>query len=211
VLTESGTFRPPACANQERAAVFTKGSIMHVHINHMFCTNSNWGGDFWTRYMVSLDTLKKVDQTDCQNLLMEKEAFDEDRWQSMQGFFAEQGYSPERIEQHKAFYNKKYKVLKPEVLEWLANNVPNVKDAKQPQGWCVGSDTYQMSGSTDVAIWFARRKDALNFIRTFSVHKKPTTYFDYFKEIRKELNFKKNVLAIVDDYSDTVEASIYDK
>ena len=60
---------------------------MHVHINHMFCTNSNWGGDYWSRYMVELDTLRKVEQEDCKNLLIEKEAFDEERWNHSKDFF----------------------------------------------------------------------------------------------------------------------------
>lgn len=185
---------------------------MHVHMNHMFCTDSNWGGDFWTRYLVSLDTLRLVEQEDCKNLLIEKEAFDEERWAFDEKFFKERGYTAEQLEEHKKFCIKKFKVFKPEVLQWLEANVKdNAQNKEQPKGWCVGSDAYQMRDGHSVSIWFYRRKDAMNFIRTFSVHKKPTTYFDYFKEIRKELNFKKNVLAIVDDYSDEIEKSIYDR
>lgn len=183
---------------------------MHVHINHMFCTNSNWGGDYWSRYMVELDTLRKVEQEDCKNLLIEKEAFDEERWNHSKDFFEKRGYTPEQLELQKGFYQKHYKVFKPEVIEWLAANVADIKDKDQTKGWCVGSDAYQMRDGHSVAIWFYRRKDAMNFIRTFSIHKKPTTYFDYFKEICKELNLKKNVLAKVDDYSDEIEKSIYD-
>lgn len=178
----------------------------------MFCTDSNWGGDFWTRYMVCLDTLKKVDVEDCKNLLETKEGFDEERWQIYCSMTEEKNWSKEELESRREWCKKEFKVLKPEVIEWLKDNVAdNLKDKDQPKGWCIGSDAYQMRDGHSVNIWFYRRKDALNFIRTFSVHKKPTTYFDYFKEIRKELNLKKNVLAVVDDYSDEIEASIYDR
>jgi hypothetical protein len=170
----------------------------------MFCTDSNWGGDYWSRYMVSIDSFKKVDQQDCANLLIEREGQDEERWAMYQQMAQEKNWTAEELASRKEWCVKEFKTLKPEVIEWLNKNVADIR-GENPKGWCVGSHAYQMRDGHSVNIWFARRKDAFNFIRTFSIYKKPTTYFDYFKEIRRELNLKKNILAVVDEFSDEIE------
>ena len=66
--------------------------------------------------------------------------------------------------------------LKPEVIEWLNENVAPSTDAAradQPQGWACGNDVYCSHATHDIAIWFLRRADAMKFIKTFSQHKKP--------------------------------------
>jgi hypothetical protein len=81
--------------------------------------------------------------------------------------------------------------LKQEVIDWLNENVaddPKPYDDQVANGWCMGNDSYRGKGSLmDVSLFFYRRRDALAFVKRWSVHKKCTTYFDYFKEIRKEL------------------------
>jgi len=80
--------------------------------------------------------------------------------------------------------------LKPEVIDWLNENV---NDDPKPynqcaKGWCMGNDGYRASDShSNLCLFFYRRSDAMAFVKQWSVHKKPTTYLNYFKDIRKEL------------------------
>ena len=78
--------------------------------------------------------------------------------------------------------------LKKEVVDWLNENIKdNLKDKDQPQGWCVGNDSYRSTSHCQLNLWFYRRGDAMKFIKVWSSHQKPTTYLDYFKDIYKEL------------------------
>lgn len=83
------------------------------------------------------------------------------------------------------------------IINWLNKNI---KDFKNEKGFCFGNDLYNSYTSIHFNIWFKRKKDALKFIETWSVHKKPTTYFDYFREVRKELNLETNILQKVDQF-----------
>jgi hypothetical protein len=75
-----------------------------------------------------------------------------------------------------------------EVLAWLEANVANVKDADQPQGWCMGNRDYRYGGAVgELTFWFRRRRDAMAFIRRWSEHGKPTSYLNYFKDDYREL------------------------
>lgn len=87
-------------------------------------------------------------------------------------------------------------------MKWLKANVEDTKENgyKGHKGWAVGTDAYNKNVSDGFTIWFYRRKDALNFIKTWSVHKKPTSYFDYFKDIRKELDFNSMTLKNVKEF-----------
>lgn len=76
--------------------------------------------------------------------------------------------------------------LKPHVIEWLEKNVKNRTDKCHTQGFCFGNDDYN-SESIEFNIFFHRKNDALNFIKTFSIHKKPSFIFDYFDEKRMAL------------------------
>lgn len=187
---------------------------MHVHINHMFCNESNWGGKtFWSRYMVTLDTFKKVDQEDMRNLLEEKTGFNNKEWESLQRIKEEMGWSEEdMLRQRRRCENTKYRVFNHEVMKWLEDNVADVRNPEQDnKGWCVGSEDYHMGDKKDICIWFCRRKDAMAFIKAFSSHRRPTTYFDYFKGKRRELDLTRKVLVEVDQYSKEIQASIYDR
>ena len=77
---------------------------------------------------------------------------------------------------------------RPEVMAWLHENVADVRDADQPQGWCIGNHAYRSRGGAgELTFWFRRRRDAMAFIRRWSVHGKPTTYLNYFKDDYREL------------------------
>lgn len=178
---------------------------MHIHINHCFCTDPCWGGEpYWSRYMVSVEKVvdyrhKKVnaldsdEEEDWNDILEFKDVWDQTEYENSKKLFSEiikegEKNRTERIERHAEFDGMLRNVphLKQEVIDWLNLNVKdNQKD--QSKGWCMGTDTYNGSDKLSFTLWFYRRRDALKFIREWSSHTKPTTYFDYFKDIYKEL------------------------
>ena len=175
----------------------------------MYCSRSNWDSNaFCTSYMISIDKFDgrsefpsyKVEDEDWKTLLEFKDNFwCQDVYDEHMARFASDAYkskerksTPEQNERFAKFDATKYGVpfLNQEVIDWLNENVMDAaKPYEQPaNGWCMGDDSYRASGSSmDFALFFHRRKDAMAFVKRWSVHKKCTTYFDYFKEIRKEL------------------------
>jgi hypothetical protein len=142
---------------------------MHVHVNYCFCTDSIWGGDFVSNFMVCIpkylpsdDALKGKKHEDWKRLVDE---------------------IPRAT--RKMFESLVTNRLKPEVLNWLKENI---RDNGKEKGFAIGSDEYNSHGSMDFSIWFYRRSDAMKFIKQWSACKKPTTYFDYFRGIRKQYN-----------------------
>jgi hypothetical protein len=169
---------------------------MHIHINHNFCTDSNWGGVYWADYMVSIpraiegSPYSKPDQD--WRLLKKVKMLDQKNYDNLK---KRNKYSEEDL-QDLCMSNTLR--LDPKVFEWLENNVADVKKEK---GFCVGTDNYNFNDLISFTIFFVRKSDALRFIKIWSQHKKPTTYFDYFKEIRKQLNLKTNKLETVDEFT----------
>lgn len=177
---------------------------MHVHINHMFCTDSNWGGNYDSRYMVSI---KKqlgygidAPQEEDWNLLEEFECLDQSRYDHLRASDKFQDRTDEELRQMCMGESKR---LRPEVMQWLLDNVQETQSNSRrgDPGFCVGSDSYNCRDFMSFNIFFYRRSDALKFIKQWSSHKKPTTYFDYFKGIRKELNLKTKRLAVVEEFT----------
>lgn len=85
-----------------------------------------------------------------------------------------------------------FKKLKPEVFKWLEENVKNQNKLK---GWCCGNDEYNQ-GYGDFSLFFYRRKDAINFIKTWSIYKKPTQTYNQNTYVHKILCLKTNKLKI---------------
>ena len=177
---------------------------MHLHINHVFCLDSIWGGMYDCRYLVDF---KKVlagnsyydePNPDWTNLVERKPFFDEKEYEQFRN-------NPKLKhidkEVHKTMCQKQTVVLKPEVLAWLKENIKERKDKGSPQGWCIGTDAYNSINSLSLSIFFHRKRDALAFIKKWSIHSKPTTYFDYFKNVRKELNLKTKKLELVSEFT----------
>lgn len=50
----------------------------------------------------------------------------------------------------------------------------------------------------DLHLFFERQNDGMAFIRHWSHHKNPVSYLQYFKDIRKELDFKTGKLKRVE-------------
>ena len=142
--------------------------------NHCWCSDSNWGGIYHCRHVVDVPRNLKGEcyhdgpHIDWIDMTTTKE-YDVDDF----------GYE----------ITKQLAILKPEVIEWLNENVKDRKDSDCVKGWAYGSDEYRShDSSVSMSIFFHRRNDAMKFIKTFSVFRKPIHYLNYFKDDRKELN-----------------------
>jgi hypothetical protein len=175
---------------------------MHVHINHCFCTKSNWnGGMYHCRYMVVIQRTLSYDVAAKEEkdwaLLEKHRLFDPVRYDDLKELYEPKNLDTSRLKDISYTTTKR---LKPTVFSWLVENVKdNARD--EGKGFCVGTDEYNKDCCDSFTIFFYRRSDALNFITRWSVYKTPTTYFDYFREIRKEIDFKTMKLKLVDDFT----------
>jgi hypothetical protein len=180
---------------------------MHVYTNHCWCSDSNWGGSYDCRIILSIHRIGRgkgyydTPEEDWTNLTEEFEGFDHLEFEAFKKACPDTDVEQLRRMCVKPFARR----LKPEVLQWLHDNVPDKKghvDKENPKGWCVGSEGYMARDSLKVSIFFYRRSDALNFIRTWSKYKKPVSYFNYFKDTRQELDLETNKLRYVEEFSD---------
>ena len=155
---------------------------MNVLINHCWCFDSNWGGNYDCRVIVSINrilegkTYYDIPSEDWTNLL-EEHVFNPE---------------PERM-----FGERIVPRLKPEIIQWLSKNVKDRKCAGYKQGWCIGTDMYNSKDCLSFLIFFERQRDAMKFIRRWSSFKNPVHYLNYFKNIKKELNPLTNKLEVV--------------
>lgn len=166
--------------------------------NHCWCRSSHWDNkNFDCQIIVSLSSYEEGYEEDWENLTHEVEVFSQaalDEHIKMAQWMIKK-YSDEYDESYliKAKANKKagcvkIHVFKPHVLTWLEENVPDMKGEK---AWCVGSNDYNITGSSSgIAVFMQRRKDAMLFIKTFSKWKKPINYCQYFSDVRKVLDLK---------------------
>ena len=167
---------------------------MHLHINHMYCTRPCWGGEaYLCRYLVAINRIGKdksyydTPEEDWTNLTEGGWFFNEEEYERYSEFESLKDLSEEEL---KKWAMKPYPHLKPEVIDWLNENIKDRRDKEHPKGWCIGDASYLSTNSLSISIFFERKKDAMAFIERWSVYKKPFTYFDYFREISKELDVK---------------------
>lgn len=137
-----------------------------------FCTRNIWDGGIY-----DCGNLVVIDGEDFELLLDKKSLYPDDKWNSW----------------------RLYCELKPEVFQWL---VDNVKDNKTLKGWCCGNKDYNSNCSNEgFSLFFYRRRDAQNFIRTWSIYKKPTETYNQNTYVRKVLNKETNTLKKVEKNS----------
>ena len=140
---------------------------MNVLINRCWCSDSNWGGVYDCRLWLTIDYVKPGlgyhdgPSLDWVNLL--------------------DTVNPDTIDEVVR--------LKPEVIKWLTENVKDRTGHEHKQGWCVGTDEYNSNAGVSFSVFFHRRNDAMKFIERWSEYKKPLSYFNYFKDIRREFDF----------------------
>lgn len=164
--------------------------------NHCWCSSSHWDNKHYDcQIIVSLKSYGEGYKEDWSNLIIEKDYIDHESASYYVNEFKERtkyskkGFSKEFYDDlYNEFGKKKISVLKPEVMQWLEDNVPDFKNEK---GWCIGSDEYISNDSaSSFSIFFQRRKDALAFIKRWSKWKKPIHYCQYFTDVRKKLNLE---------------------
>lgn len=152
---------------------------MDYYANHYFCTDSNWGGEYEAKHIVSINKFYNYDggkiEDDWSNIYY-KQIFDSEDFN-------------EDFNEASEKRTTTTKVLKPEVVDWLNENVSDRND-EQPKGWGMGTDIYNSKECCSFNIFFHRQYDALKFIKEFSSYKKPLDYFNSFTEKRKKLNLK---------------------
>ncbi|MDB4311806.1 hypothetical protein N9937_00085 [bacterium] len=157
--------------------------------NHCWCSSSHWDGKHYDcRHIVSLNSYQEGYEDDW-NALIDPEAesfFDEESFNITFDIYKERGYPPSK----KSYYMRGVLNLKPEVLDWLEENVEDRTGEECNKGWCVGSTEYRSSPSTSLSVFFHRKKDAMKFIKTFSKWKKPIHYCQYFTDVRKRLDLE---------------------
>ena len=148
--------------------------------NHCWCSDSNWGGHYDCKIIVSLNSYKDGYKEDWDRLIITKEYLDEKSYQ-----FIKKAIPVETEEDLISRSMIQVNALKPEVLGWLETNVLDFEGIK---GWCVGSDSYTNDACLSYSVFFQRRKDAMKFIKTWGIWKKTLHYCQYFTDVRKRLN-----------------------
>lgn len=161
---------------------------------YYFCTRSNWDGqNYSARNLVSIEKYdEEYGDEDFKNLIAKKKIFDEESFK-----YWEDKYNGDsaKLELHKQLSYKECFFLKPEVVKWLNETVFDDKKTGE-KGWCVGNDEYNSGGGMSFSLWFYRRKDALKFIKEWSVYKKPTETYNQDSYIKKTLDLKTNKLTV---------------
>ena len=174
---------------------------MIYHTNHCWCSksiweNENFDGEVMVSISENIDTdsidkyRTKIKDPDFEKLTIKKEFENKEETKRLQKFFDEN--YPEKEKKVETIY-KTTVTLKPEVIEWLNQNIKDIKGTtvdtplNERKGWAIGNDEYNSNQHWEINIFFARQLDALKFIRQFSIFKDPTLYFDYFREDRREL------------------------
>jgi hypothetical protein len=179
---------------------------MNYYSNHLGCAFSNWGGDYSCRHMVTIEMVTKGKRgwdphsQDWINLITEKEFFDEKDYV----FYKSRSPDYDDYDDYdlKRMATKTGPALKKEVLQWLEENIKDRTGEDNDKGWCIGDDRLNERVLVSFSIFFHRKSDAFAFIKKWSIHKKPLTYFDYFKDVKQELNIKTNKLEEVEQWSE---------
>lgn len=179
---------------------------MKLLINHVWCNESNWNETMYSsRYALTIERVGKgksyydEPENDWTNLVEEDVPF-----------FSQTAYDQWKDKypepEARRYAQKETNLLKQEVIDWLNSNVADRplergQVGESVKGWCMGSDSYRERESIQITLWFHREGDAKAFVKHWSSYKDFTVYFNYFKDIRKELNPNTNKLEIVEQFS----------
>lgn len=145
---------------------------MKLYSGAGFCRRSNWEGkNYSSNYSVAIEMFdtSELEETPCNDYknLIEQVRFKKD-------------YPV--IDTHYPHLDKVIDTIKPELIQWLNENVEDRKDQKKwmdtdryeiNKGWAIRKVDEKSHDNEETLIFFYRKRDALNFINTFSEHKKP--------------------------------------
>ena len=155
--------------------------------NHCWCSESNWDkANYDCRHIVSLNSYEDGYKEDWKNLIDQKAEhfFDENEYEIFKKHADDNGR-----QLSKDRFIKPAKSLNRDALDWLASNVQDRTGYDCNKGWCIGSTRYRGTDSCcSLSVFFHRKRDAMNFIKTFSKWKKPINYCQYFSDVRKKLD-----------------------
>ena len=153
---------------------------MNYLMNHCFCRDSIWGGQYNCRVIVSIEMIAK-----------DKTYYDphESDWINL---IEEVPYDNGKEIPFKKYSTRR---LKPEVVQWLNDNVKDrtllkwqIEKGEHKQGWAIGTDEYNSGDGLSFTVFFESSRDAMKFIKRWSSYKNAVDYLNYFKDIRRELN-----------------------
>jgi hypothetical protein len=88
--------------------------------------------------------------------------------------------------------------LKPEVYQWLEENIPNRNKVK---GWAIGTDDYNSRNKLNFTFFFQSARDAERFIKRWSVIRRPYTKLNYFLNKRYKYNLSTKTLQRISEKS----------
>jgi hypothetical protein len=88
-------------------------------------------------------------------------------------------------------FDETYLQLKPEVHQWLEQNIP---DRNKVKGWTIGTDKYNSNDTLSFSFFFQSAHDAERFIKKWSSIGKPAEKLNYFKDKRYKYNPKTKTL-----------------
>lgn len=133
---------------------------MHLHINHMYCTQPCWEmeGMYCCSYGITIQKIGKdksyydEPEKDWSNLTAQGKFFDEEEYNKLVEFESTKEIPKERL---KVWAMKSFPKLKDEVIEWLNENV---KDSKEGKGWCCGDESYLATNPLSIHIFFTERR-----------------------------------------------------
>jgi len=152
------------------------------------CTHSNWDGKWYSSsHTVSIDKLRNHQGDtlpDWERLIIMKEVLSPEQYEFNKNF---DGFAHLTDTEMRNISMRSFPTLRSEVFQWLRENVADSTDINRkdrPEGWCIGDTQRRMKEMVELNIWFLRRRDALKFIKTWSVHKQPTeTFSDDIKKV----------------------------
>lgn len=133
-----------------------------------------------------------IDNPDWNILSNEQIVFDEKRYNKYikqmnvfinNNFIAQTNNETER-KRIKENFNLSSFFLKNEIIQWLNDNIDN----KEQQNWTTGNQEFNFKNHNTIFVFFKKQEDALMFIEKWSVFKKPTFYFDFFNNDKREIS-----------------------
>ena len=150
---------------------------MRLLKNHCWCSMSNWDGEHYNcQYILS------VDEEDGDDILVyEKTDILEDHWKYVEEMLRKEDKVKDIDKLKQTYYRSTYN-LKPEVIQWL---IDNVEDKKGCKGWCIGSEEYRLNDGGSFPIFFQRKSDVYKFVKRWSKLGRLEVDFNYFTDKRK--------------------------
>lgn len=154
--------------------------------NHCWCSDSIWGGVYDCPIIVSVTAYTTYDKNDFALLTEKHLFFSQTVYERNQQLFNTKPHHTD--EYHRELATREVDFVRPEVVDWLAKNIPDMSNGSP--AWAVGSDEYQAQSNDSVSFFFQRRRDAMKFIKHWSEWKRPVHYTQYFTDVRKKLNLE---------------------